>query len=347
MVPQTTLPLLDPPESLNYIAAFLTLGCNLNCSYCINDPQQAGERRGLFRERRTTMTPQQWIEGLSRIPVSDDLPITLQGGEPTVYRSGRGIGEMLSGLPHWFDLLTNFAMPTQRFVESLGGHAKHFMRPAPYPAIRVSYHAEEMERVWHNRGFEELVDRCEELAAHGFKVSADKSKSDVGIYMVDVAGNELTERMRKTFEGRVPFETKPFLGVQEGQLHGSYKYLHSTDLISRELWPETLSCECRTSELLLDPLGFVWGCHFHLYENWVDGGPEAAFEQLEANQFRFHGLVKGLFDDRPATPIGHLLDPEFSLQQLQEFRACNHYGRCIGCDTKIKNNRFESIYSNQ
>ena len=32
-----------------------------------------------------------------------------------------------------------------------------------------------------------------------------------------------------------------------------------------------------------------------------------------------------------------------SMDALGEFRACPHYGRCIGCDTKVKNNRFQSL----
>ncbi len=43
-------------------------------------------------------------------------------------------------------------------------------------------------------------------------------------------------------------------------------------------------------------------------------------------------------------PIGHILDPDFSMDALREFRPCSYYGRCIGCDTKVKNNRFQSLY---
>ena len=32
------------------------------------------------------------------------------------------------------------------------------------------------------------------------------------------------------------------------------------------------------------------------------------------------------------------------MADIEVFRRCEHYGRCIGCDTKIKNNRFQSYY---
>ena len=53
-------------------------------------------------------------------------------------------------------------------------------------------------------------------------------------------------------------------------------------LIARGIAAQPLTCECRTTELLLDPLGFVWGCHFYLYQNWEHGGPKQQFAQLAA-----------------------------------------------------------------
>ena len=41
--------------------------------------------------------------------------------------------------------------------------------------------------------------------------------------------------------------------------------------------------------------------------------------------------------------IGHLLDPAFETSDLATFRPCPSYGSCVGCDTKIKNDRFQSL----
>lgn len=341
------LPLLDLPESLNYIGLFLTLDCNLNCSYCINDPRQEGQRSTVFpihAADQRSMSPDLWAKALARIPYSPELPITLQGGEPMLYWKSQGLGLLLEQVPHYFDLLTNFALQPAQFARSLRGQQAKLQREAPYPSIRVSYHAEEMDRAWKGRGFQELVDRCAALDQFGFRVSPEKAESDVGIYMVAHPENHVTAEMERLYQGRVPFETKEFLGVHDNRLYGHYLYPFSTDLISRGVALKTLECECRTTELLLDPLGFVWGCHFFLYQSWVEGGPKAQFSVLAENEFRFAEKAKDLFGAGTFAPIGHILDPEFTMAALNIYRRCNQYGRCIGCDTKIKNDRFQSYY---
>jgi hypothetical protein len=331
------------PRELNYVGVFLTLKCQLNCSYCINDPEQAGDRRSAFKAGRNALSPAEWVRGLSRLPVVSHLPITLQGGEPTTYWGGKGLGEIVHALPHEFDLLTNLVLTPEQFATALGGNPARLHREAPYPSIRVSFHREEMERVWGASAFETLVERCLALRAFGLTVSADKRTSDVGVYVVAHPENVVTDAMRAAAAGRVAFEAKEFLGVHDGKLYGTYLYPHSTDLIARGLHPETLPCECRTSELLVDPLGFVWPCHLYLYEAWTQGGPVAEAAGLRARDFRFSEHARELFGRRPMRPIGHLLDPAFELEALRVFRTCTSYGRCIGCDTKVKNDRFQSL----
>ncbi len=339
---------LQIPDTLNYIGAFLTLECNLNCSYCINDPEQLGRRSTLFpivgKSSKKNLTPAEWIEALQRIPFRKDLPITLQGGEPMLYFGGQGLGMILSEVPHYFDLLTNFALTPEVFARNLKGQHAKLQRDAPYPSIRVSYHADEMNRTWKGRGFAELVDRCEALKDYGFRVSPNKADSDVGIYMVEHPSNGVTPEMEALVQGRVPFEGKEFLGVDGQDLYGHYLYPFSTDLISRGIHTTTLKAECRTTELLIDPMGFVWGCHYFLYEGWSHGGPQKQFAELQAKSYRFKEFGDALFAGQSVGPVGHLLDPEFSMADLEVYRPCTHYGRCIGCDTKIKNDRFQSYY---
>lgn len=339
----TELPALELPESLNYVAVFLTLSCHLNCSYCINDPNQANQRKDIFKKEKVALSPEEWALGLSRIPVREDLPITLQGGEPMVYWRGKGVGELLEKLPHKFDLLTAFPQKAENFVASLNGQIAKLQRQADYPSIRVSYHPEQMEKLWHGLGIEELASRCADLEKYGFRVSGDKADSDVGIYMVAHPENRLSAEKRQALAGKVPFVEKEFLGEHEGELFGTYLYPYSTNLLSSGAWNSTLSCECRTTELLLDPLGFVWGCHFHLYENWVKGGPVEAYKALSSRNYDFSVLTVDQFGKHPVMPVGHILDPDFSVATISEFRTCHHYGRCIGCDTKVKNNRFQSL----
>ncbi len=333
------LPPLSLPESLNYIGVFLTFGCNLNCTYCINDPEQSGARGAMGS---TEMPAELWVAGLSRLApaLGQDLPITLQGGEPTMFGRGIGLADILAGVDAKFDLLTNLALPPASMARAIGPGGARLRRTAPYPSIRVSYHPAEMNRVW-TTGLETLIERCEKLRDLGFTVSGDKRESDVGIYLVAHPDNlPLLEEARRITAGRVAFEPKEFLGVADGVLHGTYKYPYSTDLISGGHWPTGLSCLCRTSELLVDPLGFIWPCHHHLYETWMHGGTHEAFALLRTRDFRFGpDALAGL----ALHPVGHLLDPDFTVAELKRFRACSDYGACIGCDTKAKNNRFQSL----
>jgi hypothetical protein len=39
-------------------------------------------------------------------------------------------------------------------------------------------------------------------------------------------------------------------------------------------------------------------------------------------------------------PIGHILDHEFDLAEIETFRQCYFYGQCLECDTKYKKDRF-------
>ncbi len=334
---------LETPKEVNYIGVFLTLDCNLDCSYCINDPGQTGRRRATFDDNHRTLSPGEWVRGLSRIQKSSDLPITLQGGEPILYAKGKGLGHILDRVEHHFDLLTNLTIPPEKLASAINHRQDRLRRDAPYPSVRVSYHPAEMERLWNGRGFVELVERCLALSDYGFNVSPDKITSDVGIYMLEHPDHKNVEHLRATAADKVPFETKEFLGRHDGRLYGTYLYPFSTDLVASGVHHRPLDCECRTSELLIDPLGFVWGCHFYLYESWKSGGPGRQFTALEAEKFRFAKHVDVLFGGDDLRPIGHILDPDFSLHTIRIFRHCPFYGRCVGCDTKLKNDRFQSL----
>jgi hypothetical protein len=332
------LPLLRLHRDINYVGVFLTFGCNLACSYCINDPDQIGAREQMAHGE---MSPDQWIAALSRLQMPADLPFTFQGGEPTLYHRGRGVGMILAGVDAHFDLLTNLALPPERMKICLNGQTARLRRPSPYPSIRVSYHPGEMKRAWSGRGIETLVERCEAMRDLGFTVAPDKRNSDVGIYLVSHPNNvdAIAEAKRHT-AGRVAFEPKEFLGLHEGKLYGTYRYPFSTNLVAGQHWPTGLSCECRTTELLIDPLGFVWPCHHHLYETWMRAAPQAAFDLLATRKFQgFSAACQSL----PFTPLGHILDPEFDTAVLRQWHGCSHYGSCIGCDTKVKNDRFQSL----
>ena len=90
---------LEVPDNLNYLSAFLTFACDKNFSYCINDPQQSHDRGKFYplsaAKNQNALTPDQWITGLSRIEVRADLPVTMAGGEPTLYYGSNSYAAVL------------------------------------------------------------------------------------------------------------------------------------------------------------------------------------------------------------------------------------------------------------
>lgn len=287
---------LTLPDNFNYVAAFLTMQCHLSCNYCINSNDESVDRKQLFNAPRSALPPKDWIAIIKRIPVRDDIPISLCGGEPLLYK---GLSIVLDHCNHHFDLLTAFPSSAKQFAAAIGGHVHKFRRPAPYPAIRVSYHPGQ-----HN--YDDLVTKCLALNDYGLFVTDDKQYTNVGIWMVAHPDNSVPEPQSDVY-----FELKPFLGVHDGATHGTYAYPDSIDA------PVTRTCECKTSELLIDPLGRVFQCHAYLYNHW---------------------LGKAGYD-----PVGSMLDPEFTMDVVDQFRSCNKYGQCSPCDVKLKTNRFQEF----
>ena len=288
----------------------------------------------------THLTAEEWAHGLNRFQGLKQ-PLTLQGGEPTLFfgpQRESDFYDLVHGLrPDLeIDLLTNLQFKPDVFHEKLGGNAHFFKRNAPYPPMRVSYHHDEMEKK--SGGLNHLVDKIERLRELGFAVHADKAISDIGIYMVEHPENIPIFEHAKSYslERDVSFEGKPFLGVDsDGVLHGSYKYPFSTIL------PEdmALSCACRTSEILIAPSGFIYRCHHDLYESEQKGRLKLPFRMEEGFSFsEFIAEHKELFHYEP---VSHILAEDLSFSH--EYRSCSRFGRCIGCDTKIKNDRFQSL----
>lgn len=224
------------PADFNYIAAFLTLDCNLGCSYCIN-------RFGELRPARRLMTGEEWARGLNRIVSSTDLPVTLQGGEPTLHPDFYPIVATLRK-DLQVDILTNLETDLARFMREIPpGRAK---RNAPYASIRVSYHPETM--------------KIEELAA---KVLALLNKGySIGIWGVDHPRyrSEIVKAREYCLPRGIDFRTKEFLGKYAGEMYGKYKYRGACDRQFRK------TVECRTTELLIGPGGDIYRCHSDLYE---------------------------------------------------------------------------------
>jgi len=265
------------PENFNYIAAFLSFACTLRCSYCIN-------HHGGDLVKKRWMSGEDWVRGLNRL-VTHGIPITLQGGEPTVHKH---FYDIMQGLDPEIpvDILTNLEVEADEFMRSVP--PQRIKREAPYASIRVSYHRGQQDAM-------ELLKRVRYFLDKGYHI---------GVWAVDHPEYmEETRRAQKQAQDMgIDFRLKEFLGPYNGQNYGTMRYPEAVNAGSLR------HCECRTTELLIDPAGYIFRCHSDLY----------------ANRFS----------------IGHLLDQE-PPKLLGQWVACAVYGKCNSCDIKVKNNRFQ------
>jgi MoaA/NifB/PqqE/SkfB family radical SAM enzyme len=225
------------PSTANYIAAFLTLSCNLRCNYCINRPDQACQPRDLLSAR-------DWLGWLNQLDLPDDLPITLQGGEPSLHP---GFLEIIQGLRPGLhvDILTNLSFDVENFVRTIP--PERFQRKAPYAAIRVTYHPGQSDLESLMKKFVYLKDR----------------HYPIGLYSIRIPGTErLIEKLgTRARELGIDYRTKEYLGHWRGEVLGTYHYDNA--VMAKEL----KDVQCRTTEVLIAPNGNVHRCHRDLYQN--------------------------------------------------------------------------------
>ncbi|MFC1593818.1 radical SAM protein [Candidatus Omnitrophota bacterium] len=228
------------PKHYNYVATFLTLNCNLACGYCINYKDLKSSRKEILT---SSMDADQWIIAINRLRIGrDDLPVTFQGGEPTLHK---GFYEIVNGTKEEikFDLLTNLMFDVDAFIKNVP--FKRFIREAKYAAIRASYHPGQND-------IDDLIAKILKLADAGFYV---------GLYAVMVSSNaeHIKEVQERCLSLGIDFRTKEYLGFDGQQWHGVYKY---AEAVSEKVQKY---CECKTTELIVGPDGNVFRCHSDLY----------------------------------------------------------------------------------
>lgn len=195
------------------------------------------------------MTGADWVAGINRLNLPPDLPVTLQGGEPTVHKD---FYEIVAGIKPELniDLLTNLEFDIDEFMARVApGRMK---RDAPYASIRVSYHRGQSD-------LQKLLAKASRLA---------RSHYSVGIWAVDHPEYHLEtlEAQREAWCMGLDFRLKEFLGPWEGKVHGTMRYDHAVDA------HDLRYCECRTTELLVSPSGHIHRCHSDLYANRIPIG---------------------------------------------------------------------------
>jgi MoaA/NifB/PqqE/SkfB family radical SAM enzyme len=234
------------PETYKYISAFLTMQCNLNCSYCLNALNKD------FRRGGEEISGEEWVKGLNRIQSRPEVPITFSGGEPSVHPDFIYIlNNLRKDLT--IDILTNLYPLPEKHKEKLEKflakvNPKRLERNAPYASIRVSYHPEQMDPRL-------LVENVKRFQNKGF---------NVGILAVLYPSPEqlsaINQMQFRCKEAGIDFRLKEFTGIYKGEEYGDYsKYSAST------FQKETKDCLCKTSELLIAPNGNVHKCHRDLF----------------------------------------------------------------------------------
>ncbi|KPK41089.1 MAG: hypothetical protein AMJ78_06490 [Omnitrophica WOR_2 bacterium SM23_29] len=225
------------PKTYNYIAAFITFACNYGCSYCINYFE-------IKRLPKDELSGEKWVKGINRIISRDNLPVTLQGGEPSVHKDFIYIINHIKP-PLNIDILTNLQFDVDEFIRKV--NPKRLRRQAPYASIRVSYHPEVMD-------LEETIRKTLKMLDAGFSI---------GIWGVlhPRLKDEILRAQSKCRRLGIDFRTKEFLGEYRGKLYGTYLYEGACD---NKLSKKVL---CRTTELIIGPNGNIYRCHSDLYAN--------------------------------------------------------------------------------
>lgn len=282
---KTQSPNITPKEKHNYVAFFLSFACNLKCGYCINLHDNASR---LEQAKRHYMSADDWIAAANRLVLRPDLPLTLQGGEPTLYPSFfRFVNEVKSEIK--MDLMTNLMFDVDAFIANVP--VWRFTREAPYASIRVSYHPGQ-------NNIKDLVKKTIRLQDAGFRI---------GLYGIEHPDSAIHAHIKEVQESclkqGLDFRTKEFLGLYGGIMYGTFKY---GECVSGE---KKKQCECRTTEIIVDPSGNVFKCHSDLYSG--------------------------------RNAIAHILDIDLTEETIDEFRTCEFYGDCNPCDVKVKTNRFQ------
>jgi hypothetical protein len=255
---------IKPKPHHNYVAFFLTLACNLKCAYCIN-LHDGGSR--YQQAKRTSLSVDEWIRAANSLVLRSDLPLTLQGGEPTLYKGFyRFVNEVRADIK--MDLMTNLMFEVDQFIRNVP--VWRFTREAPYAAIRVSYHPGQNH-------LDDLIQKTVRLQEAGFRI---------GLYGIEHPNEEIRRHIREARDRclgiGLDFRTKEFLGLYKGKLYGTFKYEGCVNQKMKK------SCECSTTELLADPGGYVYRCHADLYSGRLPVAHvlDDEFTEEKIDQFR-------------------------------------------------------------
>ncbi|MDP3004274.1 MAG: radical SAM protein [Candidatus Azambacteria bacterium] len=210
----------------------------MKCSFCLNN---FGSLPRHLRKKH--LTGEEWIRGLNRIVSRPDLPLTLQGGEPTLHKD---FAEIINGTRKDLniDVLTNLR-DEKIFLENIA--PDRLKRKSPYASIRVSFYPGQMDIMELKRKVLTMLKKNFSIGIWGVMYPPQKGEIK--------SAQKLCQR-----EG-IDFRTKEFLGEYKGKMYGQYKHREAVaKKIKRDVY-------CRTTELLIGPDGSIYRCTADVYES--------------------------------------------------------------------------------
>jgi hypothetical protein len=272
------------PEAYNYIACFLTLDCNLNCNYCINS---FGRKKNFSAGN---ISGEKWGKALNRLIPRPDLPVTLQGGEPSLHSDFIWIiNQLRPDLP--IDILTNLCFDVDNFIANV--NSNRLRRKAPYASIRASYHPPYMN-------LEKLIDSALKLKKAGFFVGV------YGLGHPEFKEQNFTAR-KKCLSSGIDFRIKDFLGEFKGKMYGKFRYPESVGSKIKK------NCLCRIPELIIGPDCSVYKCHHDLYGGCLPIG------NLLDNSFKIENKFRKCFSFGDCNPC----DVKIKTNRFEAYGYCS------------------------
>jgi radical SAM protein with 4Fe4S-binding SPASM domain len=170
----------------------------------------------------------------------ENLGITLEGGEPTLFKN---FFDIINNIKKPVDMLTNLQFDVDEFIEKIDPRFFNIGKKIGYKSIRASYHQQDQI---------ELLSKAVKLQDAGFSIGIFSVNSPDKAYK----NMEMAERCRKA---QMYFYTKDLLGYFDNHLYGYYKYPDSV------MAKTTKTVSCRIKELLIAPDGNCFRCHRDLY----------------------------------------------------------------------------------
>jgi len=213
------------------------------CAYCINGKLIKEEKKSVY------MTGAEWVRGINRLKLGADLPVTLQGGEPSLHPQFAWIINHIRKDIN-IDILTNLSFNPDIFIKEV--KPERINRDAPYAPIRVTYHPEKED-------INILLEKTIKLTEAGFRI---------GVYGIlhPKYGAKVMRAKEMFLKKGLDFRTKEFLGDYENKTYGKYLY---PDAVKAG---EKKKCLCRASELIIGPDCGIYRCHHYLYSKMPDIG---------------------------------------------------------------------------